>query len=136
MSVCVSAPNTNVCEDGDACTLDDFCESGLCAGSTTITCGGSTDPCQVDLCDRMLGCATVDAPLGTSCDDDLDACTAAICRAGACVRSATFCPDTDGDPCSAKACDPSTGACIALPVRAKSLSPESITRLSSAVAQN
>jgi len=116
-SRCVNVPNENTCDDGDVCTLDDVCASGFCVASTTITCRGSADPCQLDICDRVLGCMTVDAPVGTSCDDDLNACTAAICRASACMRSAMLCSD-DGNPCTADACDPSTGACTAPPVRA------------------
>lgn len=43
------------------------------------------DPCTVDTCDSVAGCARTSAPDGTSCDDG-NACTLADrCQGGACV---------------------------------------------------
>jgi len=68
------------CDDGDACTVSDLCQRGICTGS------GAEFAC-----------------------DDHDACTLDLCHDGACDFSQpTVCAD-DGDPCTEEACDPLVG---------------------------
>ena len=47
-------PNGTLCDDGDACTIDDMCVDGVCSG-IPIYCNDG-DPCTVDSCDGSSGC--------------------------------------------------------------------------------
>ena len=62
------------CEDGDACTVDDVCQSGVCAG--TAKCGAAIDACHTGACTDGV-CETI------ACSDSLE-CTQDVCKAGAC----------------------------------------------------
>ncbi|GMV42088.1 MAG: hypothetical protein AMXMBFR64_38040 [Myxococcales bacterium] len=64
------------CDDGSACTVDDVCVSGQCAGSPVVCDDGN--PCTADSCDPAIGCRNVAAAgpcqpagcaLGGQCDD-------------------------------------------------------------------
>lgn len=69
------------CDDGNACTLESKCSSGVCGGGTTLPCDdGNT--CTDDFCDSDTGC-----------DSTAMACT------------------DDGNDCTAEACNPATGLC-------------------------
>ena len=73
--------NEGECLDGDACTIGDHCESGVCVGMG-IQCD-DLDPCTDDDCDGLGGCShTINE---ADCDDD-DPCTVADrCTDGACL---------------------------------------------------
>src|SRR5204862_7074329 len=43
---CVQTPNTASCDDGDACTQTDTCQSGVCTGGAPVVCTAS-DQCHV-----------------------------------------------------------------------------------------
>ena len=103
------------CDDGDGCTQQDDCISGVCTGSDPVVCPaaglcqvqGSCDP-GTGLCDGNTH--EVD---GTLCDD-ANACTASSsCQTGTCTGSATVsCPVAD--QCEVQgACNPLTGGCAA-----------------------
>ena len=78
---CLVTATPGACDDGDACTFQDKCADGLCAG-TALTCDDGS-PCTADLCDPGKGCVHAPAD-GTTCDDG-DACTQAdVCAAGQC----------------------------------------------------
>ncbi|MBM4373167.1 MAG: hypothetical protein FJ098_16045, partial [Deltaproteobacteria bacterium] len=62
--------DTNGCDDGDPCTVQDRCEGGLCTG-TPVACPGDGNPC-----------------------------TAAACQQGACSQVPVDGPCDDGDPCT------------------------------------
>ncbi len=75
------------CVDGDACTVGDHCEEGVCVG-TPIACDDD-NPCTDDLCDGLGGCLFVDND--AACDDG-DPCTVADqCKASQCVGVAVSC---------------------------------------------
>ncbi len=61
------------CDDGDACTLEAFCQGGECLGNGDVKCDDG-DPCTLDSCDDEKGCLfkAVDGP---ACDDG-NPCTA------------------------------------------------------------
>ena len=113
------------CDDGNACTNNDFCWATLggCAGFPANC--DDQDPCTVDSCDRGSGClhepvcAATDvcvaglcfAPVGCVDDDDCDnqsPCSVDSCVAGAC---ATVPVCDDRNPCTEDACDEASGAC-------------------------
>lgn len=67
------------CNDGNACTQTDTCQSGTCTGSNPVVCTAS-DECHVaGTCDTSTGaCSNPDAQNGI-------ACSTGICESGACV---------------------------------------------------
>jgi hypothetical protein len=107
-----SKANGTACNDGNACTQTDTCQSGVCTGSNPIVCTAS-DPCHdAGACNSATGiCSTPSKPDGTVCDDG-DACTQSdTCRSGACIGSSpvTCAPS---DAChDMGSCDPATGLC-------------------------
>lgn len=52
---CVFEPNTAPCDDGDACTLNDACLEGACAGPDALECDDGNS-CSVDSCNSESGC--------------------------------------------------------------------------------
>jgi hypothetical protein len=75
--VCMHRERTGVCDDRDACTLNDQCVDGACIGQSIPVC-----------CRRNSDC------------DDLDPCTLDECISGACVHDSTITDCDDGDPCT------------------------------------
>ncbi len=104
--------NGTSCNDGNACTRTDTCQSGACTGANPVTCSAS-DPCHVaGTCNTSTGaCSNPNAADGTSCNDG-NACTQSdTCQSGACTgTNPVIC--TPSDPCHvAGACNPATGGC-------------------------
>jgi hypothetical protein len=93
------------CDDGNACTTDDACLAGECAGNP-VECTEDEDPCTTVACQPDSGCSAV--PLtGASCDDG-NACTQSdLCLSGKCYGQAVPCDDDDG--CTVDGCDPLAG---------------------------
>src|SRR5207249_1811157 len=106
------APNGTGCNDGNACTQTDTCQSGSCVGSNPVTCT-ALDQCHVaGTCNPATGsCSSPTATNGRP-DERRDANTQTdTCQTASCVGSN---PDT----CTALArcqvacrCDPATGTC-------------------------
>lgn len=57
------------CNDGDSCTQSDSCQDGVCLGGSPVSCDDA-DPCTLDTCDAVTGCAHTfqDADGDTVCD--------------------------------------------------------------------
>ena len=104
------------CDDGDACTKTDSCQSGACVGKDEVSCQAS-DGCHLPgVCSKATGtCSNPRAKDGTSCDDD-DACTKTdTCKAGVCVGHQPTACEAAG-PCEdSPSCDPKTGTCVPAP---------------------
>lgn len=105
-------PDGTMCDDSNACTPTDTCESGACIGANPIKCV-ATDQCHdIGTCNPTTG--TCSNPLkanGSSCDDS-NACTQLdTCQTGVCIGSMpTIC--TASDQChTAGFCDAISGAC-------------------------
>ncbi|MFT3769275.1 MAG: CCXG family PEP-CTERM protein [Minicystis sp.] len=108
-----STPNGTPCDDGNACTQTDTCQSGVCVGANPVTCT-APDACHnAGTCNPTTGaCTNAPAkPNGSACNDG-NACTQSdTCQNGLCVGAS---PKTcaASDTChSAGACDPATGWC-------------------------
>jgi MYXO-CTERM domain-containing protein len=101
-------PAGTSCSDGDVCNGVEVCAAGgVCQAGTPLTCA-DTDPCTVDTCDKILGCAHAPAADGASCADG-DACNGAeVCLAGACVPGPVLDCD-DHNPCTTDTCAAATG---------------------------
>ncbi len=92
------------CNDGDACTLDDVCVDGVCAGEEALCNDGN--PCTKDLCDPATGCHY---PAENVPCDDGDPCTALdFCEAGEC-NGGPAPPCDDGNPCTVDYCQTGKG---------------------------
>lgn len=104
---CVShqRPNGLSCDDQDACTTNDVCDEGTCAGGVPILCDDQ-NPCTLDTCLPESGCAS--EPRQGECDDG-DPCTLAdSCQEGHCVSTlAADCDDSN--PCTSDTCIPGLG---------------------------
>jgi hypothetical protein len=69
------------CDDGNACTLDDQCEDGICSGIDAFC--NDDNPCTIDICDPTDGCTYPSA--NVPCDDG-DPCTGGdFCEDGVCL---------------------------------------------------
>lgn len=97
------------CSDDDVCNGVEICMTGMCSPSPALNCD-DMDPCTIDSCDAMSGCASAPAPAGSSCSDG-DPCNGAeTCdAAGTCAAGPP--PDCDDlNPCTIDSCD-AMGGC-------------------------
>ena len=100
---CYHDANYSLCDDGDACTSNDACQDGACAGIPAICDDG--DPCTYDTCDKAKGGCVFNICL------DGDACTTDSCiidvGPNGLTGNCTFkpMPCNDGDPCTFDACN-------------------------------
>jgi RHS repeat-associated protein len=81
----IAKANGTSCNDSNACTRTDTCQSGVCTGANSVTCTAA-DACHVvGTCDRSTGtCSQPNAPDGTTCSDG-NACTQPdSCQSGIC----------------------------------------------------
>ncbi|HVY32684.1 MAG TPA: hypothetical protein VHB79_39380 [Polyangiaceae bacterium] len=104
--------NGVTCNDGNACTQTDTCQSGVCTGSNAVVCAASDQCHSAGTCDTASGlCSNPAKKNGSTCDDS-SACTQTdTCQGGVCVgASPVTC--TASDQChSAGTCDPKDGSC-------------------------
>jgi hypothetical protein len=83
---CLHTPNTDPCDDGDACTLVDACQNGSCAGSNPVICAALDQCHDAGVCDPVSGaCSNPAKPDGTGCDDGNSCTTADACSGGLCT---------------------------------------------------
>jgi hypothetical protein len=103
------APNGQTCNDGNACTNPDSCNSGVCVGGPAKVCTASDQCHSAGTCDPASGtCSNPPVTDGTTCSDG-NACNGAEqCKGGVCT-SVTPLVCTDSNPCHATSCDPATG---------------------------
>jgi hypothetical protein len=126
-SGCVFLPLVVACTDGTACTVDDTCTQGKCLGKP-LNCDDS-DVCTIDSCDTKSGCAHLaKCDDGDACTTDTcsatgecthvvlaegsicNACSGAVCLAGACTGDTNPC--FDSDPCTKDTCDAAAKKCV------------------------
>ncbi|MFT5431016.1 MAG: hypothetical protein ACI9OJ_001695, partial [Myxococcota bacterium] len=99
------------CQPVGACWSQGFCNGGTCNGIPKVCDDGN--PCTSDACDQVAGCFSQPVS-GGSCNDG-SACTESdSCANGVCSGVlAVAC--NDQNPCTADACEPTTGACASIP---------------------
>jgi hypothetical protein len=112
---CSFIPNHEgfLCDNGDACTVNDKCIEGVCTGGVAVNCNDG-NPCTDDACVPESGC-THEA--NTAACTDGDACTVGDhCAEGQCVGGAAL-PCDDNDVCNGvEICDVVKGCISGTPV--------------------
>ncbi len=89
----VPADFGTLCNDGDACTLDDYCSEGFCQGQAK-DCNAEALACQAGTCNSATGnCDMVAMPDGLLCEVADSCVSAATCQTGVCtaIEGATRC---------------------------------------------
>ena len=100
------------CDDGNACTVTDTCQAGVCTGTNPVVCTALDQCHDVGVCDTATGvCTNPERTDGTPCSDNSLCTPNDACLAGVCVGSnAVSC--LASDQCHlAGSCDPLTGSC-------------------------
>src|SRR5262249_55455773 len=76
------------CDDGNACSQTDTCQSGACTGGNFISCGVSDQCHDVGMCDPSNGFRSYPAkPAGTGCSDGNACSQTDTCQRGVCTVS-------------------------------------------------
>jgi hypothetical protein len=106
---CSFAPTPGTCDaDGNACTVGDACDSGLCKAGPSKVCDDQNG-CTLDVCNPVSGCQyTPDDGVGCS---DGDPCSVGdLCKTGQCQPGAPkICGQ--GDACTTPICNGTSGLC-------------------------
>jgi len=105
---CSAVPKQNGtgCSDGNACTLSDTCQAGVCRG-TPVVCT-ALDQCHVVGTCSNGTCSNPAKMDGTGCNDSNACTTGDACVGGVCKPSGAL-PCNDGSVCTVDACSPATG---------------------------
>ncbi len=110
---CQFVPNADSCALGSKCTVDDYCQGGVCHPGEPVVCDDE-NPCTVDLCKPASGCAST--PTSGPCEDG-DMCTISdLCLNGGCQPGEPR-NCNDGNLCTDDSCDPQVG-CLHAPNQA------------------
>ncbi|MBP48156.1 MAG: hypothetical protein CMH53_09495 [Myxococcales bacterium] len=105
--VAESSADGTPCDDGNACTLQDTCKRGVCAGPSTCECSGDDD-CdgQLPLCLGSLRCVVgrceVNPATAVPCADAGPGCVVNFCTGKGCelFTSPDAAPCNDGTLCT------------------------------------
>lgn len=95
------------CDDADRCTMD-ACDAATGCIHDALACPGSSNPCEVPVCNAQTGCGLTPAFDGVTCGSN-DCITAHVCIAGQCTTRAA----PDGSECAAPTSCRGTGLCRA-----------------------
>src|SRR6185436_6751715 len=118
---CNDLPKANgtPCDDGLVCTIDDACAAGAYGGNPQSCDDGVA--CTADACSEELsGCVADSSGCTCATDEDCDdgnACNGfETCGTSlACVAGTPIDCGANANACNTGACDPATGACMAVP---------------------
>jgi len=106
-------PNGTTCNDSNACTQTDTCQTGICTGANPVVCSALDQCHDVGTCNPANGvCSNPNKPDGTACNDG-NLCTQTdSCQSGVCVGSnPVACNSPDQCHMLPGTCTPATGAC-------------------------
>ena len=82
---CVPLANGMACDDSNACTQTDTCQSGACVGSNPVVCTPLTQCHDAGVCNPATGvCSNPNTTDGTACDDGNPCTTGDTCQGGLC----------------------------------------------------
>ncbi len=105
---CDFVNNTNLCDDGNACTFEEMCAGGICQPGLPLGCDDG-NVCTTDSCDPMTGCVFTNT-IGP-CDDGNACSTGEICVGGTCQLGIGLACNPSDQCHVAGVCDPLTGIC-------------------------
>src|SRR5438552_10713878 len=107
-----SKTNGSACNDGNACTQTDTCQSGVCAGSNPVACSASDQCHNAGTCDPATGtCSNPAKTNGSACNDGNDCTQTDTCQSGSCVGSNPVVCSASDQCHTAGTCNTSTGVC-------------------------
>jgi len=115
---CVVLAGGNACVTAVCTPAIEVCDGvdNDCDGTTDEASCADGDPCSTDLCNGAEKlCSHKPLLLGAACDLDGNACTGETCVNGSCTPGGNK-SCSDGNPCTADACHPLTGACLFPPL--------------------
>ncbi len=115
VETCVSGAavaDGTTCNDGNACTVSDSCQAGICTGASPVACNALDQCHDMGVCDPATGACSNPAKLdGTACND-ADACTPTdTCHAGVCTGSSPVVCSALDQCHEVGICNPATGVC-------------------------
>ena len=102
---CTHGAKEGPCEDGDSCTVGDFCLAGECQSGETMGCDDN-NLCTDDSCQPGVGC--VFEANAAQCSDGNECTTGDQCVDGACAFTGAMDCD-DENPCTTESCEPALG---------------------------
>ncbi len=102
----VAKSDNIACDDSNACTFSETCQSGICGSGSTVSCDDN-NACTTDFCDTAFGCDHAPLATGGLCNDGNDCTEKDTCKTGSCLGSAVNCDD--GNPCTADTCEKKGG---------------------------
>ncbi len=106
----VPANESGTCDDGDACTVNDECGSGVCAGIPT-DCTLLDSDCSIGVCNSASGICEVSViNEGGFCDDQSPCTTDDTCNGGTCLGDPVDCSHFDNG-CTVGVCNEIDGLC-------------------------
>ena len=107
-ATCQHAASQAPCDDKNICTSDDVCKDSACTAGVPKVCA-DTNPCTLDSCDPLTGCAQSQDD-GAPCDDDNPCTVGDLCQAGKCLAGLPKdCTSTDA--CQSAKCAQDDGKC-------------------------
>ena len=106
-SCVVQSKSGTACDDGNACTVNDTCTSGVCNGSVK-DCSASSGTCAIGVCQGGT-CAAQPINQGGLCNDGNPCTVGDMCLGGSCNGKAMDCSGLN-DACGVGTC--SFGQCV------------------------
>lgn len=105
-------PNGAACDDGNACTQTDTCQSGVCMGNNPVVCTASDQCHYAGTCNPGTGaCSNPVKPNATPCNDGNGCTQSDKCQSGVCVGTNPVVCTALNECHDVGTCDPSAGAC-------------------------
>uniref|UniRef100_A0A383V6V3 TNFR-Cys domain-containing protein n=1 Tax=Tetradesmus obliquus TaxID=3088 RepID=A0A383V6V3_TETOB len=112
---CVEVPATGgTCDDGNSCTVDDKCVSGVCQGTPKVCARRQGSACTQSVCNNATGnCEVVKLQDGFPCNDGVKCTQNDVCLNGTCKGTPLVClrRRQTFPPCKTSSCDEATGTC-------------------------
>ncbi|MBI5478643.1 MAG: hypothetical protein HY906_07310, partial [Deltaproteobacteria bacterium] len=113
-------PDGTGCNDGNACSVTDTCQGGVCTGGNWVICEALGQCYYAGTCNSVTGeCSNPFKPASETCDDGRSCTTGDHCNgAGVCIAGVDNCACTSNGDCTPRhacelqgTCNTGTGEC-------------------------